>query len=125
MYIEQHLPDIYIIEIPQCQDRSTCMYVLVPVSSYQLTTCTIPIFLIGTLHLATTYHPSTSKVLEYTKQYNTVNSEIIACIYYCDFVILNLNAKNHVLINSYEVFKSLHHCVYNPVAFFAIIKTSQ
>ena len=26
------------------------------------------------------------------KKFNTVNLEIIACIYYCDFVIIDLNA---------------------------------
>ena len=43
-----------------------------------------------------------------------VNWEIIACIYYCDFVILDLNA----IFNFYESY----YCVYNSVAIFAIIK---
>ena len=40
----------------------------------------------------------------------TVNSEIIACIYYCDFVILDLNAFSmftilrKILLNSYKIF---------------------
>ena len=63
----------------------------------------------------------------------TVNSEIIACIYYCDLVILDWNAililaiLRTILFNSYKKFQngSLNHCDYNPVAFFAILKTFQ
>ena len=64
---------------------------------------------------------------------STVNLEIIACNYYCDFVILDLNAiliftiLRNILFNSYKIFQnaSLNYCVYTSVAFLAIIKTSQ
>ena len=60
----------------------------------------------------------------------TVNSGNIVCIYYSDFVILDLNAiliftiLRKILLNSYKIFQnaSLHYCVYNSVAFFAIMK---
>ena len=55
---------------------------------------------------------------------STINSEIIVCIYYCDF---NFYDFDKILFNSYITFQSasLNYCVYNSVAFFAIIKTSE
>ena len=63
----------------------------------------------------------------------TVNREIVASNFYCDFVILNSNAISlfailrKILFNSYKKLQnaSLNYCDYNPISFFAMIKTSQ
>lgn len=62
-----------------------------------------------------------------------VNLEMVACIYYCDFGIMNKNARLNITIwvklNTYVCIRYQHASSYysdtQPVAIFALIKTSQ